>query len=136
MPSTKKETVHQFARFFLVGLSNTAIDFGVYLSLTRFIPFFGSYIYLANTIAFAAAATWSYVANRTWTFKVTTKANPQEATKFYISTITAFILSTLTLYTFVELFQNHDVLGKVAASAVSMVWNFSLNKLWVFNNKK
>jgi putative flippase GtrA len=132
-----KETIHQFARFFIVGVSNTLVDFAVYLLLTRFIPFFGQgyHIYLANTVSFAAAATWSYYANRNWTFKQAHKATAGEATKFYLSTITAFLLNTAALFTVVHIFIGHDVIGKIVGSLVSMVWNFALNKLWVFKKK-
>lgn len=128
-----KETLHQFVRFFFVGLSNTVVDFGVYIGLTRFIPFFAAYIFVANTVSFSIAATWSYIANRTWTFKQGHRVNVAEATRFYISTITAFLLNTLALFIVVQfLGHEYDLLGKILGSAISMVWNFTLNKLWVF----
>jgi putative flippase GtrA len=135
MTEKYKETLHQFARFFIIGVSNTLLDFSIYVVLTRFISFFGTHIYLANTVSFVVASTWSYFANRTWTFKQKEKANAGEATKFYISTITAFILNTLALFTVVHLFRGHDLVGKIIGSGVSMIWNFSLNKLWVFRRK-
>jgi putative flippase GtrA len=135
MSLLRRDTIYQFARFFLVGISNTAVDFVVYFSLTRLIPFFGTYFYIANTLAFIAAATWSYFANRTWTFKQQQKAHISEAARFYTATVLTFALSMLTLYVVVDVFRESDLIGKVLAAGVSMVSNFTLNKLWVFIKK-
>ena len=136
-PMSQKEHILQFARFFVIGVSNTLLDFVVYFALTRLIPYFGvgTHIYIANTLSFITAATWSYFANRTWTFKQQHKANAAEATKFYVSNITAFIFNTATLFTVVHILGGHDAIGKICGSAVSMVCNYALNKLWVFKKK-
>lgn len=133
MPSSRRDTVHQFIRFFIVGVSNTAVDFTVYFLLTRTIGFFGEHILVANTISFITASTWSYFANRTFTFRRKNKASVHEALRFYISNVSAFALSMFTLYSVVHIFGESDILGKILASTVSMIWNFSLSKLWVFS---
>ncbi|MCC2630790.1 MAG: GtrA family protein [Candidatus Paceibacter sp.] len=133
MYSFRRESVYQFVRFSLVGVSNTAVDFTTYLALTRLVPFFGSFIYIANTLSFIVAATWSYFANRTWTFKQQHKAHVGEAFKFYSATLLTFALSMATLYIVVDVLGEYDLIGKVIAAVVSMISNFTLNKLWVFN---
>lgn len=135
MSRIHKDTVLQFARFFVVGVSNTAVDFSIYIVLTRLVPFFGIHIYVANIISFICAASWSYFANRTWTFKQTSRVNVGEATKFYTSTVTSFIFNMATLFIAVHILGVYDLIGKLLASAVSMVSNYLLNKFWVFKSK-
>jgi putative flippase GtrA len=129
----RKETSYQFIRFILVGISNTAVDFATYLLLTRGVPFFAAHIYSANTIAFIAAASWSYYANRTWTFKSQTTANLKEAAKFYTVTTSAFLVSLSVFYVLVHGLDMYDIAAKIVTVVVSLVWNFVFNKLWVFN---
>lgn len=47
----------QFARFVLVGLSGAAVDFGIYLLLTRGFFYWQQHFILASTISSLAAAT-------------------------------------------------------------------------------
>jgi putative flippase GtrA len=57
---------HSSVRYLLVGLSNTAIGFGViWLTLTGF--GFGNIA--ANVTGYAVAFVWSFALNRTWTFR-------------------------------------------------------------------
>jgi putative flippase GtrA len=134
--STRQETVKQFLRFAVVGVSNTLVDFAVYFFLTRTILFFSANIYIANVLAFIIAATWSYVANRTWTFKVESPPSAQEALKFYFATASTFLLNMATFYLTISTFGLYDLVAKLVATVVSMVSNFVLNKLWVFSHSQ
>jgi len=127
-----KEIFSQFIKFAIIGCINTSVDFAVYIGLTRFAPFFEDQIYLANACAFIVAATLSFFANRTWTFGQTTRPRVSEAIKFYSTTGTGFLLNTSILFIFVSVLNSYDLLGKVVATGVTMMWNFLLNKFWVF----
>jgi putative flippase GtrA len=56
--------VAQFARFLVVGVSNTALSLIVYTALLAF----GTPYWLSGAAAFAAGALNGYVLNRRWTF--------------------------------------------------------------------
>ncbi len=135
----KRESLHQFGKFALIGVVNTAIDFGVYYILTRYTAFFDvatSKKYIANVIAFIFAATCSFFANRMWTFNRTTSATVGEVTKFYSTTVMGLVLNSLLLALFIKVFALHDLVAKAVATVFVILWNFILQKLWVFTPAK
>ncbi len=132
----RKEALHQFVKFGIIGVLNTLIDFSVYTFLTRLIPFFGHYIYVAATISFLCGALFSYFANRTWTFTQKSRPEFREAVKFYISVGTAYLLTIILLYIFVNIFNFYDLYAKIIVTFIILFWNFFMNKFWVFKPKK
>ncbi|MES2437345.1 MAG: GtrA family protein [Patescibacteria group bacterium] len=133
-----QQSLHQFVKFGIIGVANTAIDFCAYYILTRYSPLTllegDSKYAIAIIIAFAAAATFSYFLNRSWTFKRQERASMGEATKFYISTITALLLSLALFAVLRRYIGMHDLVAKIVATLVTIFWNFFLNRLWVFKS--
>jgi putative flippase GtrA len=135
----KKESLHQFGKFVIIGFINTGIDFGIYYLLTRHTPYFNSetnYKYIANVIGFVCAATCSYLANRYWTFTKTTSISVSEASKFYLITAMGLGINSLLFAFFVKTFGLHDILAKAIATVFVILWNFILQKIWVFSSTK
>lgn len=127
----------EFAKFAMVGVVNTAIDFGLYFGLTRYIDFFslekGNYMFLvANFIAFSAAATNSYFLNKYWTFKVKGGKMPVQFSKFFLVSLIGLFLNELFLFGLVSLVGLYDLLAKGAAIVVVLFWNYLANKFWTF----
>ena len=58
--------VEQFAKFGLVGVSNTLITYGVFTLLEEV---FGVWYIAASGIGFAVGATNGFLLNRSWTFR-------------------------------------------------------------------
>ena len=67
MPGASSALVRQFARFALVGATNTLLTFAVYLSLRAA----GTPYLVAGAAGFAVGAVNGYVLNRRWTFSAT-----------------------------------------------------------------
>jgi putative flippase GtrA len=118
--------VLQFAKFCLVGTSNTAISFGVYALLI----WVGVFYWLAGAIAFAVGATNGYILNRRWTF-----ASPDSSAarvRYLIVQLAGLGLTTLLLWLFVS----SGTLGRIAAYAVTVptvtIATFLANRAWVF----
>lgn len=131
-----KESITQFMKFGLTGVANTAIDFVVYLFLTRFTPFFSIHIIEAKAISFLAAATFSYFANRRWTFNKTGSHNAKEVVLFYSTVGSGIFINVGVQYFVVEILHISDIFGILAAAAFTAVWGFLFSKFIVFKDIK
>jgi putative flippase GtrA len=117
--------------FGLVGLVNSAVDFGV---------FSFAYYYLvmpiiaANTLAWLIAVSCSYVLNSTITFAAESgrKLGAKQYFGFALSQVAGFLANTATVWCLVELLHVPAWAAKVAAIGVSFAVNFSLSHFIVF----
>jgi len=137
--------VNQFSKFVVIGVMNTAIDFGVLnLLMWQTGIYKGKWIILLNAIAFAVAVINSYFWNKYWTFKAKEADEPGEVAKefsqFIMVTLIGLAINSGIVFgvtTFIppffglspELWAN---LAKVAATGLSLIWNFIGYKFIVF----
>ncbi len=124
----------QFIKFCIIGTSNTILDFGIYLALTRTIIFFREHFLFANAISFSIAVTWSYALNRKWTFRNTHNAVARQFMLFLVINVVALTLNQLLLYSFVTYAGLYDVLAKALAVGIILFWNFFANRAWTFRS--
>ena len=119
----------KFLKFCVVGVSGTAIDFGLtWLCKEIFkIPKF-----LANAIGFVVAATNNYILNRIWTWGSTSDQVGVEYVKFFTVSLIGLGLNTLILYIFNEKVKLNFYVSKVIATGVVMLWNFFANNFFTF----
>lgn len=129
-------TVNQFIKFCLVGAANAVLDFSVYLGLTRFFVFWQSHLLAANFIAVFIASLSSFFLNKYFTFHNQSRQFVRQYTKFVIVSAVYIGLVQLVLYVCIELLSWYDLWGKVMASAVGLVWNFTAHKFWSFRPSK
>lgn len=134
----KLAVLWQFAKFGLVGVLNTTIDFGILnilLYLTRITS--GPLILFLNAVAFSTASINSYWWNRSWVFHGSKK---NDFISFMAVTLIGLAINSAIVFvltTFV-----HPVLGasgtqwanmaKVFATGVSLIWNFVGYRVIVF----
>lgn len=126
---TAQPVVRQFVKFSLVGASNTVIDFGTYILLTRV---FAVHFLQANTVAFVCAASWSYFWNRTWTFRSSDANIRKQYIKFLIVATIGLGITTGLLYVLVMHTGMDDLVAKVIAVGAVLIWNFFVNRFWTF----
>ncbi len=92
----------EFAKFAMVGLLNTAIDFCIFYILINYTYLNHEngviYLALAHIISFCVAVINSYVLNKYWTFKSTDKDVSVQFSKFMGVSIVGLILSTAILH--------------------------------------
>lgn len=131
--STRKKPV----RFVIVGVANTLIDFSVLFALTEW----GVALIPANMIATFVALTFSFFVNRSFTFGATGNTAPQ-ALKFVLVTLFGLwalqpIVLLAGIWVFEPLLAERVALflSKVAATIVSMVFNFLMYDRFVFRNQ-
>src|SRR3989338_9197973 len=134
----KNKLLWQLAKFALVGVLNTAIDFGIlnfFIGMTGVAS--GAGIILINTTSFSTALVNSYFWNRDWVFDQTKKS---KFLTFAVVTLIGLSINTGVVYILTTYIQPILVtsptlwanLAKVAATVLSLIWNFTGYKLIVF----
>lgn len=125
-------------RFIAVGVANTAIDFIVLLALTAW----GMDLVIANIISTSVALTFSFFANRTFTFGSTGKKGGQILRFLLVTLVGLWVLQPIVLVLAVPVLEGFlsrelsIVVAKLAATVVSMVWNYLLYDSLVFKKDK
>lgn len=127
--SRERATMFKAVSFGLIGFFNTAIDFAVF-SFGYYV--LGLPIIAANLLSWAFAVSASYVLNSTITFSIEARRelNVRTYGTFVLAQLAGFAANTTTI-----LVAAHFVpvlFGKVLATGVSFMVNFSLSHFLVF----
>ena len=117
--------------FGLVGLVNSAVDFGVFSFAYYYL---GLPIIAANSLTWVIAVTGSYVLNSTITFAAESgrRLGLKRYFGFALSQVAGFLANTATVWCLVELVHIPAWAAKMAAIGVSFAVNFSLSHFVVF----
>lgn len=121
--------INKFIKFGLVGVLNTLINWIIFALLN----FVGVYYIIANIIAYAVATVNSYIWNSKWVFKYNGKDKKETTVRFVILNLLGLALNTAILYFLVDMLLFNKLAGLVITTAIVMVINYLLNKIWVFN---
>lgn len=132
---------NKVVRFALIGGLNTLIDFGILFILNRV---FGIPIVIANIISTSVAFLFSFSMNKKYTFKTSNTDVRREFILFLVVTLTGlWILQNLVIWVAMPILatlglsEGLRLLGaKLAATVVSLVWNYFLYDRVVFVHKK
>ena len=126
-PLSGKDNFIQFIKFGLVGVSNTAVGFGVYYLLY----YCGVHYILANIVSWLTSVFNAFYWNNKYVFR---SGSGWWKTLFrtYISYGVSLIVSTLMMYALVEFLHVSPVVAPVICLWVTVPLNFLLNKFWTF----
>ncbi len=156
--TTPNTTTRQVAKFGIVGILNTLIDYVLYIGLTVLFSIPLERVWMAKLVSGSVAMTHSFLLNRAWVFRREhSRHGLQEFGRFMASTFVAVYIIQLGL---VQLFTSiwpapgiwaYDVFETIGvasllpsdefviktvafgvATLASMTWNFLLYKLWAF----
>jgi len=128
-PATRMKVIS----FALVGVGNTAVDFGVFILTYKL---FGLPIVAANVVAWLVAVSGSYVMNTFVTFHVETGRVLRA--KHYISFVASGVLgmvATTTALVVLSLYI-HVMAAKLISILVGFAVNFTMSNLVVFRAPK
>lgn len=132
----------QFVKFGIVGVSNTAIGWGVYYLLVLLFDLrYGVGLQIANFVSFLVSVAWAYLWNYVWVFKKEAGAQSDRAKKtapfkFYSAYLFSYIVSALLLSLWVDVLHLDRLIAPVLNLFVTVPLNFLLSKLWIFRKAK
>ena len=132
----------QFAKFSIIGLSNTVISYIIYIVVLIFLQrndWFENIDYLLGQLAgFIISVLWSFYWNRKYVFDAANASVswPQALLKTYISyAFTGIFLNSVLSILWVEVLEIPKLVAPIINLLVSVPLNFILNKFWAFRKK-
>lgn len=133
-------SIMQFIKFGIVGVSNTAISYVIYvvgLVLLQEIHFLPEYDYLiAQIAAFVISVLWSFYWNSKMVFTLE-EGKERSVWKALIKTFIAYsftglFLNSILLLLWVRVFSISEFIAPLINLVVSVPLNFIINKFWAF----
>lgn len=127
------------ARFLLVGLSGTLVDFSLFAFSHQVL---GISALFANTISYSAGILNNFCLNRSWTFAHRPhRGAGVQFSQFAGVSLTALLINTLIVLLLTSAISGLFVeeasgvyLAKVCATGVGVIWNFLANHLLIFRS--
>ena len=123
------DDIIRFVKFGMVGVLNTLVNWSIFFILETC----GVYYILANIISYSLSTIHSYLWNTLWVFKYKDKVSTDTTFKFILLNIIGLCLNTAILYILVDLCNLNKFIGLVITTAIVMIINYVVNKLWVFS---
>jgi putative flippase GtrA len=120
----------QALKFGLVGVLNTALDWGVYYLLTRFAGM-GGLATLAKAISYSVGVLNSYFWNRRWTFGSQAGAG-KTLLPFILVNLVGTGINTAALALATGPLKLPELPGLLLATGAALAWNFAASKFLVF----
>jgi len=116
-------------KFGVVGLLNSGVDFTVFTFLTLCnVPLMAS-----QCVSYACGVTNSFVLNRIWTFQYRGRYAGQ-LVKFIVVNLITMLLTYGLLAAFHQYMGWPTLFSKLAATGISLIFNFAGSRLWVFRD--
>jgi putative flippase GtrA len=121
----------QFAKFGVVGVSNTLISFVVY---TLLLKVFGVWYVAASGIGFAVGAVNGFLWNRRWTFRghVGDALTP---VRWFVVQASGLLVNLGLVYLFVDGAGLDELVGQAFTIAIVTVLTFFANRSWTFKTQ-
>lgn len=132
----ERNSIYQFLKFCIVGLSNTLIGYVVY-SLCVFL---GMHYLLANLVGFLVSVVNAFYWSNKYVFA---KGNGEYRNLYwsFIKTILAYastgiVLNSILLWLLIDQWHISEYLAPLLILMVTVPTNFIMNKYWSFKTKK
>ena len=136
--------IYQAAKFMVVGVLNTVVDFGVanlLIVLTGIAV--GLEVTAFKAIAFLVALINSYFWNKFWTFRKKEGGGVGEFSQFLLVSVVGFGINVGTAFFVINIISpvanlspaQWANIGFLSATFLSLTWNFLGYKFWVFKWK-
>jgi putative flippase GtrA len=121
----------RMAKFVLVGLLNTGVDFAIFVILVY--GFAVSTIW-AQAVSYTAGVVNSYLWNRKWTFQAQGWGTPGDLLRFMLLNAVSFAAATALLLSLERWMGWTPAAAKMASVAVSLAVNYAGSRFWVFRS--
>ena len=116
--------IKQILKFGVVGGTAFVIDYGLFAFLT----FLGMHYLLAQVFSFIVSLAFNYWASIKWVFDAK-KQTPKEITIFVVLSVIGLGINEILLYIGVDKLNYHELIVKLIATFIVMVYNFITRKL-------
>lgn len=129
------QSLVQFIKFGIVGLSNTLISYVVYLVGV----WLGIHYLLASVLGFVISVLNSFYWNNKYVFQQGDEERNLWLTlvkTFMAYAATGLVLANILLYIWVDVLGISEYLGPVINLVITVPLNFVINKLWAFRGKR
>lgn len=125
----QRKVVRQFVKFAIIGATAFAIDMTSYIAFTRL---FSIQHIIAKIMSFFCASYYSYEFNSRWTFRRAEMRGKKLLAKSYIVQCIGAGINASGLYLFFDHLGYHEIASLLIATFFSTIWNFIMNKFWVY----
>ena len=144
-----KKTLWQMAKFAIVGVLNTLVDFAVFQTLNLTL----GWVYLAQVLGYTAGIVNSYLWNSNWTFREQRTRSLREMTLFLLVNLASLGVSLGMIWLLREVvdisnewvalwmpkmiagFIKGDTVCKLIATVFAIAVNYLGNRLFVFKKQ-
>lgn len=134
--SNKRNIVGQFLRYFVTGGLAFIVDFGVF-SLALY--YFDIHYLIANLIGLMAGNVVNYLLSIGWVFssekRTMEKHRLIEITVFMLISLVGMGLNEYLMYVFVGLLAIQEMVSKVGAAVIVLLYNFFARKYILFKKR-
>ena len=121
-------TVDQFIRFALIGGLATGMQYAILIFLVQ-AQIAGAV--LASGIGFAISALANYALNRRFTFH-SSRAHAEALPRFTAVAVAGLVINTSLIWLFHVPIALHYLAAQILATCGTLLWNFTLNRVWTF----
>lgn len=122
-----KDSLQEAISYLLTGGATTLVNYVAYLALLHF-----KVGYLtANTVAWVFAVAFAYVSNRVFVFHSENQIG-KELASFVSMRFLTLLMENLLLILFIQYFQFHPALSKIAVSFATVIANYIICKCQIF----
>ena len=126
-----KHTIRQFLSFAAIGAVGTA---GHYTTLVICVELLTIRPIIASTLGFIVGAVINYFLNYHLTFR-SQKKHTEALSKFMIAATVGMFINMAIMSLALKVLMLYYLLSQVLATALVLIWNFSINKVWTFADK-
>lgn len=133
----RKSLLGQFLRYLVTGGLAFVVDFGLF-ALCLYV--FGWHYLLANLVGLVAGLVLNYAMSIVWVFtackRTLKKRKVAEFSLFAVVGIAGVGLNQLLMYLMVDGVGVNEMVSKMVAAAMVLMWNFGARKLLLFKKKE
>ena len=119
-------------RYIVVGAIATGVDWGVFSVLVFVMDW---HYLLGGIVSFVVATFAGYLSGLRLVFRSGRHQRWVEIAYVYLASILGFAFHAGTMVVLIDWLQMHLFLAKVAATAVTFLWNFAARYFWIFDEK-
>ena len=120
--------LRQILKFGVVGGTSFLIDYGIFTILSQLL---GINYLISSIISFSISVIYNYILSIKWVFDVSKRQTVKEFVIFIILSVIGLGINSLIMYLTHDLMDIHEMIGKIIATAIVMVYNFITRKIFI-----